>query len=804
MREKKKSIYLLTYDHGGYILWGDRFEEKLDSAVDWLEKYPKFRIGLDNESFAYDEYARTNPAIISKLNTILTRFKGRFGIGSCTYGQPLSVFISEESNTRQIVYAIRANLKHFGQTPVYYAISEHALHNQIPQLIKQAGYKGAIMRTHFMMYGYNPTYDAAFGWWFGEDGSKIPAVPTYEGEGADFGITTLDNWVLTRWPDRTTHSLEEFGKKFRHIEPLLASRYDDIVHRHEGMLMYVEDFDEYKWVLLEDLPEIYGEPKIEFRPSSNDFRVRMPWGYCGNEIFNGCSAAETAVVLAERANASAFLMGGASLQADLEEAWKNLLVAQHHDVQICGLLKDSRKYLSASVALSARVKNESMDYLAKQFATEGEYNLVVYNTHSFEITEQAEIEVWQGGSAGYQVRLGEKIVPSEARIYDSNRRGLVRALVSFEAVIPAHTIQVYHIDTTQPCATLENLFSYDRDKGILETPLYSFGLDERGIRRLFDKENGTLLIDSSHGHLFKGVINNIESDSIGKWNVTITPGHAKAVYGGFVGNIPLLFEMEFHGLQRRINCHVRFSHNGEKVGCIDIPGKVNGFVHENKLCFVLHTRLEGDSFGVRDLPYVISRESPPKDAEKKIHSDTNEPYYIQGNYWMARRGADFGIAFFNRGCRGAVANGPDFSLPLVYANTYIWGTRMLYGETNHEFAIYPFDVDTLDIAIHKSALSYHYPPLTVVTGGHSGRFSVCHRILNIKGGDGVVMTALYPEDATVLIRSCEYQGTAETYKVGCSEGKPGEQVTIMNKPVDAPTPGNIGPWEIQTHRIYPE
>jgi hypothetical protein len=827
MQKQRKPMYLLSYDHGGFILWGDQFEEKIDSAVDWLEKYPKFRIGLDNECFAYDEYARSNPAIIAKINDVLGRFKGRFGIGSCTYGQPLSVFISEESNTRQIVYAIRANLKHFGQTPVYYAISEHALHNQIPQLAKQAGYQGAIMRTHFMMYGYNPTYDAPFGRWFGEDGTAIPTVPTYDGEGADFGITTLDNWVLTRWPDRTTHSLEEFGEKFRHIEPLLASRYDDIVHRHEGLLMYVEDFDEYQWVLLEDLPGIYGQSGADckdsggprdtrgfedFRPTSSDFRVRMPWGYCGNEIFNGCSAAETAVTLAERANAAAVLLGGTSLQPELEEAWKNLLISQHHDIQICGLLKDSRKYLPASSALSAKVSGESMSYLASQFATEGDYNLVLYNPHSFDITSLVELELPLRGVAGCLVSLDAEPVPSELLVYDSSRRGINRALVRFEAALPAATVQVYHLDGSLSAAGQEDLYHYDRDSGVLETPLYSLSLDKGGIRRFFDKENGALLIDDSRGRLFSGVINDIEEHSAGKWSVSLSPNSAKLMYGGIIGDIPLLFEMNLYGRRRRIDCKVRFVHNGEKIGRIDIPGKVNGFVHENKLRFVLNTRLEEDSYALRDLPYVIVQDTPP-DIPPRLQSQdprttgknsrAAEPLFLQGNYWMARRGADFGLALFNRGCRGAVADGPEFSLPLVYANTYIWGTRMLYGETSHEFAVYPFAASIPPVEIHKQALAYHYPPLSTLTGAHRGRFSVRRRILDIKGGDGVIMTALYPEDGAVLLRSCEYRGIEEAYEPGCPDGKLGGQVTIMNKPVDKPLEGKIGPWEIRTHRIYP-
>lgn len=181
MTPSNPPVYLLTYDHGGYILWGEHFKERLENAVDWLTKYPSFKIGLDNEAFAYDQYARTQPEIIAYIDEKLRQYSDKLGIGSSTYGQPLSVFINEESNVRQLVYAIRTNLHYFKKTPTVFAISEHGLHSQMPQLLLQTGYKGAIMRTHFMMYGYNPTYDAAYGLWRGDDGSEIPTVPTYEG-----------------------------------------------------------------------------------------------------------------------------------------------------------------------------------------------------------------------------------------------------------------------------------------------------------------------------------------------------------------------------------------------------------------------------------------------------------------------------------------------------------------------------------------------------------------------------------------------------------------------------------------------
>lgn len=189
----EKTVYLMTYDHGGYVLWEDRFYEKLLEAEELLEKYPFFKIGLDNESFAYEQFEKTDPKVVNKIREMLERFKGRFGIGASTYGQPLSVFISEESNVRQLTYAIKTNMEILGVTPSVYAISEHALHSQLPQLLKGAGYESAIMRTHFMMYGYNPTINAPYCSWAGEDGSEIPTIPTYDGEGAQFAKTTVDN-----------------------------------------------------------------------------------------------------------------------------------------------------------------------------------------------------------------------------------------------------------------------------------------------------------------------------------------------------------------------------------------------------------------------------------------------------------------------------------------------------------------------------------------------------------------------------------------------------------------------------------
>lgn len=343
-------LYLLTYDHGGIILWGAaHFLERLRDAIAWLDRYPHFKIGLDNEAYLYDYLAEREPAALEELRGYLQRYPTRFGIGTCTYGQPLSCFIGEESNIRQLQYGLETARHRLGRAPEIYLMSEHALHSQLPQILSSLGFRAAILRTHFMMYGYNPTFDAACGWWIGLDGSRIPAVPTYPGQGSEFGATTYDDWVLTRCPGpECKGSLDEFRARFEHIHPLIATRADDAGLRREDLVRMTEQRHDCRWLLLEDLPGVLPTPAADMKTGPNDFVVRMPWGYCGNEIFDRTRQAEASVLAAERLAALEWLAGGPAREAELATAWKNLLIAQHHDIQICGLLPESRKFTGAS------------------------------------------------------------------------------------------------------------------------------------------------------------------------------------------------------------------------------------------------------------------------------------------------------------------------------------------------------------------------------------------------------------------------------------------------------------------------
>ncbi len=96
----------------------------------------------------------------------------------------------------------------------------------------------------------------------------------------------------------------------------------------------------------------------------------------------GCRAA-VQVLVAERLAALELVAGGANREKELQRSWQNLLVGQHHDVEIVGLLPEARKFLPASLDLSRKVQDASLEYFAAHMKGEGFAQVTVFNPLSW-------------------------------------------------------------------------------------------------------------------------------------------------------------------------------------------------------------------------------------------------------------------------------------------------------------------------------------------------------------------------------------------------------------------------------------
>ena len=467
---------------------------------------------------------------------------------------------------------------------------------------------------------------------------------------------------------------------------------------------------------------MFGTPREELRTASNDFVVRMPWGYCGNEIWNQSRRAEVGVLTAERLAALAVLAGGEGDEAELDRAWKNLLVAQHHDIQICGLLADARRFLPESIRLSQKITTKSLLQIASRMASGGFPQLVVFNPVSWRRQSWIETSVAfaKGFAKSLEVRHEGKIVPAVIVSADSYSDGNLReAKLAVLADLDGLSVGVFELRPTTPGAATSNpdAMHVDRDSLAITTPFWEVRFRaDGGVSSIKDKRSGQeFLRPQAAGGLFAGKVEGQDMTSKGHWSLEAARAGATwavARQSGLIGTIPYTLEMKFYRESPRIDCWTRFRFSGQKIGRVtdNVRDPVSGFVHEDKLRFKLLPALDNGAIGIRDLPFAVSETADP---------------YINGLYWTAVADAGKGIAVFNKGTMGSVREKDGgFSIPLAYAAYYIWGTRMLSGDFEYEFALYPFTGKWADADLHRHALEYNFPPVGLAAPGagwESGR-----------------------------------------------------------------------------------
>ena len=798
------TTYMLTYDHGGLILWGEEhFRERLQNAIQWLDKYPSFKIGLDNEAHIYDYFGEHNPGILNEIKQYLNQYKGRFGIGSCTYGQPLSIFISDEANIRQIYYALEAEQKWFNYRPPVYLMSEHAMHSQIPQILNGFGFDGAIMRTHFMMYGFNPTFNVPIGQWIGLDGSSIPTIPTYTGEGAEFGKTTIDTWILTRYPSKeSSESLDDYRKKFSHIKPLLATRADDSGLRKEELVKEYEGNKMFQWILLDELLSKYPPAKEPMPTKPNDFTVRMPWGYCGNEIWNMSRKAEVAVLTAERLCAFAGIYGGSVHEKELDQAWKNLLLAQHHDIQICGLLADARRLLPESYQISSRLIDSTLQFFADRMKGEGFKQITVFNPLSWKHTEWITTYVSfhnKGEAKNVTVQCGDVVCPTRILFSNSYSDGsIMDATIAFNASLDPLSLTTFSIlPSKEPRINNNDRFIVDEKEMRIKTPFYEIQLNPTGgIEYLKNAQNEYVLENGKErSAFFEGTVDGVISRSSGKWNIQKTQGDSPSIKmseTGFIADLPYTFEMTFYEDKPLIECNVEFNFNGQMIGLptTNLKDSHSPFVHDEKLRFKMFPSIEKSATGVRDLPFAIAETSDKT---------------IEGNYWTALADGKKGWAVFNKGNMAIVREQDQgLSIPLAYSMYYIWGTRPLYGKYGYEFAFYPFEGKWQQVDLPKKALEYAFPTPTWETQRTTNELGQTVKPVQFQfDSNELIMTAFYPQKGNIIARFFNYSDRSKQSTVNINAGsfRPTE-VDLNGKALNAN--GNVlhlAPWQFKTIRM---
>lgn len=390
----------IVYAFGNHMHWAD-MEWLWGSHVLSASVHDMLRVCANTGAYAhinfdaigYEKLASEDPEALAALRDAI--HAGTVEIAGGSYGQPYGLFHGAESNARQLIFGTRTIVRLFGVHPRLFWEEEFYFFPQLPQLLCSAGYGYAAL--FFKETWHTPAVpmeNETAVLWEGMDGSQLLTAPR-------------NKLNVRQWP-------EEFRRLRARLagEPLLQQAAAPLI------LQWLELMPSRDWmcraeVVLPEIRKLLDDPLFAVRFATlpqylEPLRAQAPArSYTLDDVFHGMSIgkngdllrrlsrrAESSALAAESLSALLGLFGRPYASWDvyptweLDEAWRELLSAQHHDNEECeGLCGYVGRYsYERSLQLTAGIVERGLRLLARRAAGSAG-DLVVYNPLGWERTD---------------------------------------------------------------------------------------------------------------------------------------------------------------------------------------------------------------------------------------------------------------------------------------------------------------------------------------------------------------------------------------------------------------------------------
>ncbi len=383
---KTKPRIPLYYTFGNHMHWVDMewlwgYFVLPSSVRDMLhfcaETGAKGNINFDG--IGYEKLAVEAPEALAELREAV--FRGQIEIAGASYGQPYGLFQPGESNVRQRVYGARTVRKLIGVWPRTFWEEEFDFFPQLPQMLANAGFSYASLFFQWTWHTPEvPREEIPAIWWEGQDGTHL--------------LTATRNALnLHQWPEDFAGLLD--GSAPREMPAAGIQQWLELMPSPDWMCR--------SELLLPQLHKLLVHPDFEIRPVTlpEYLEVAKPHAeirrYTMDDVFHGMSLGKNGDLIRRTSHAAEHqLLAAESVSSivgffgrpypswnvyptwELEESWRDLLSAQHHDNDECEGLNGHiglRSY-ERSIGLSKHVIDRSVKLLANRSSGEPGRTLV--------------------------------------------------------------------------------------------------------------------------------------------------------------------------------------------------------------------------------------------------------------------------------------------------------------------------------------------------------------------------------------------------------------------------------------------
>lgn len=851
-------------DHWSYtgIGWSSGLETCAQSITDCLamaDYTPSVKSCINLDALAYAMVAESYPDVAQRLKQYLK--EGKVEIIGGTYGQPMGSMVSGESNIRQLVVGQETIQESLGVLVSSFLEEEEFTHPQLPQLLKQAGYRFA-STAQCDTWGKHgsPPMDRNIFNWRGLDGTCILATPI---NGLVFHPPCVTHDIDWLWSDAGRKRVQElqrlgtplvtkwteFGWGPNELEGKTANQF------YASKFRLLSEQFQVQYTTLTEYIEQYGDQAkdtVDWR--MDDFRKLQPWGVGGDQLRRKGREVEAVLAAAERFGAIAHMLGlDEARVAEIGEAWKHHLIAQSHDVSMCeyeGNLNDptAKKFIAATgtpaensnvntwgtlglrhMEVADKTGRKARDAILRKLsaavdtakASQGEMALIVFNScgaarDAMATTGRVQFE--DGAGADIVVRDAQgKSVPSQLLAVERNESGdLIAADVGFQVrQLPPLGYATYYLERTKsPAESRTSDLQTSQTGFCMENEHLSVELDATSgaIARLVDRHQGNDLIDGKRRPfpVFSGRPNPKhpaaedapdEYDSRqSKAEITwVERGPVRAVVKAVHAWPQVRLEqlVTLQAGQRFVESRIRV--------LADVPpgtdeGKINGWQFTLDIVegyWLAFASAFKPTAVIRDFPFGV--EETKKDAVDSLtFVDLVGP---QGGLLVVHGGTQY----FKR------------SEDVVFSNLAIreWHSHFIAGRygwprvADYRYALAPHANEFTNADRLRSVEAFDQPALCVVEPLHAGRLAKQRSFASVDSKGILISSLRTVEDGVCEVRVVEQDGLAATAQlkldVPVNRSAPCDflgRTSDDYRPLDkGEVSVSLAPWQVRTFRL---
>ncbi len=806
-----QSTYFIDGYHGG--VYGHYPRKFTSFILNTLEQYPDWKINLEIEPETWDSAMVREPDAYLKFKDKFQNQRPKNSIiefVSPAYGQSYLFNISGESIIRQLEYGMWKIRQHFpGAEFATYSSEEPCFTSALPGILRSFGFKYASLKNPNTCWG---GYTRAFGGetlnWVGPDGTKILTVPRYASERLDSAST----WQTDAWTNSESYFSD--ARKIGVKNPI-GMCLQDAGWRNGPWLSKKQGSTQYTtWQnYFENVAE---KPTTDWKLSQEDIQVSLVWGSQKlQQIAQMVRATENKLLEAEKLCTMAQLAGSFRWpDTTIREAWRNLLLAQHHDCWIVPLSWHSR--VSGWIANCDRLTAEILSAAKDQLLDKSDKQTIsVINLSGIYRKEPAS--VWlpaKNYRKGIKVMNAEnKQVPSQIN-YNAGRDSLE---LLFIAEIPPTSGRTFSLqEGTGPIKnTALQPNALKNGRYLLETDLYKLQINSRtgiieSLKTKKDKREFVLVNDGRRFNEVKGFFyqqNKFLSSCDGENAITLVedgPLRKKVKIEGKLGIHRFTQYITLTNGEKRIDLSTTINWlRNEGIG--DGHAQNEGYqekdrykafyVDTSKLIISFPSNLNHPKL-FKDAPFDVTESRLQNTFFKSWDSIKNNIIYRWVDLYDPNKNQ--GIALFTDHTTSySYGKGFPLSLTLAYSGKGLWnGNYELQDSSTIDYALMPHVGNWKEAAIHHESTRIS-EPLIISSGSLVNQKS---NLLFDLSGTGYELTSLRIDGGALIARfyNAGGKGHAAYIKTGIPfrsaqwinlNGESAAKVELLNNKILLQSPG---------------